>query len=175
MWFWWFTPLVKKGYYASLVHDDLPPVRSDDKAEDHAQRFHDTWEQEVSFCTLLLIVQSMSPDPKLWRALAYAYGKDFAIAAIWKIGNDAFIFTGPLLLEFIVVFVNDKSQNTWIGVALAFGILLGSTIQSLSMQQYWQIVFRIAMNVNTALISKVSRGRHVYHSCCYLSLLTRSI
>eukprot|EP01127_Copromyxa_protea_P010845 TRINITY_DN2685_c0_g3_i1.p1 TRINITY_DN2685_c0_g3~~TRINITY_DN2685_c0_g3_i1.p1 ORF type:complete len:1581 (+),score=418.17 TRINITY_DN2685_c0_g3_i1:533-4744(+) len=144
MWFWWFTPLVKKGFYTALVHDDLPPVRSDDKAEIHVNLFDQKWEEET-----------YKPEPKLLNALISANWQRFAIAAIFKVGNDVFIFTGPILLEQIVNFVNDPEQSVWVGVALAFGILIGSTIQSLSMQQYWQLVFRIAMNVNTALISKV--------------------
>lgn len=61
------------------------------------------------------LFQSYNAEPKLLSALISAYWKQFFLAAVFKIGNDAFIFSGPVLLEFIVKFVNDPEQSTWVG------------------------------------------------------------
>jgi ATP-binding cassette subfamily C (CFTR/MRP) protein 1 len=151
--FWWYTPLLRKGYYNALVHDDLPPVRFDDTAKRHAQAFENAWEHEEQLGRRSLV-----------RALFAAYWKRFLSAGLFKIGNDIFIFTGPVILQQIVIFMQRPDWDVWMGVLLAFAMFVGTEIQSLSMQQYWQRVYRISMNIYTALTTKTySKALRISH------------
>eukprot|EP01125_Pyxidicula_operculata_P020715 TRINITY_DN7733_c0_g1_i1.p1 TRINITY_DN7733_c0_g1~~TRINITY_DN7733_c0_g1_i1.p1 ORF type:complete len:1515 (-),score=405.79 TRINITY_DN7733_c0_g1_i1:221-4765(-) len=142
--FWWLTPLLKKGYRTSLVHDDLPQIRSDDDPTKLSTEFSEKWQE-----------QEFHPPASLTKALFATFWKRLLLAALFKIGNDIFIFTGPVVLELVVDFVQNPNQELYIGVLYALAMFLGSTIQSLSMQQYWQQVYRLSMVTQSALITKV--------------------
>ena len=96
--------------------------------------------------------------------------KDFAKAGIFKLGNDIFVFTGPLVLNGVISFLT-SSQPLWVGVSIirgcvdlctlflyisslikqkvvwTAGLFVGSAIQSLCSNQYFFRGYRVGLHV----------------------------
>lgn len=51
----------------------------------------------------------------MYKALFRAFGFPFMLSGIYKIINDGLVFVGPLLLNRIVQFVQDPSEEMYLG------------------------------------------------------------
>lgn len=111
--------------------------------------------------------------PSIKRALRKFVQKKFICAGFFKLGNDVFVFTGPLVLNGVINFLS-SDEPMWVGVSFHFiivyfilfllllkikiiciiskvvwtcGLFVGSCLQSLCSNQYFFRGYRIGMHV----------------------------
>eukprot|EP01128_Nolandella_sp_AFSM9_P006332 TRINITY_DN3225_c5_g1_i1.p1 TRINITY_DN3225_c5_g1~~TRINITY_DN3225_c5_g1_i1.p1 ORF type:complete len:1698 (-),score=443.16 TRINITY_DN3225_c5_g1_i1:254-4717(-) len=142
--YWWLNPLLAKGYYTALVHDDLPPLLTVDDPHDIDTQFQVEWEKELH-----------RDEPSLLASLGRQFGFRFTLGGIVKLGNDASIFAGPIFLQLIVAFINDPTQPIWHGLLYVLAMFTFSMTQSLFINKYFHMIYRVNMNIKAALISAV--------------------
>lgn len=61
----------------------------------------------------------------------------------------------PIILKLLIEFVSDQTQPNWIGFVYAIIMFLGAVTVTLCLHQYFHRVFRIGMNMRSALISLI--------------------
>jgi|EP01049_Picozoa_sp_SAG25_P007020 ATP-binding cassette subfamily C (CFTR/MRP) protein 1 len=144
MTFSWVTPLLKIGYKRALTPDDIFKVDRRDQTVTNVDKFNRLWRQEWV---------SKGQNASLVRVLLACFGREFAVGGLFKIGNDASQFVGPIALGGLLQFVNDRSQPDWVGYSYALLLLVGQVLGSLCEVQYFQRVMRVGMQVRAVLIA----------------------
>ena len=76
-------------------------------------------------------VETQKPNPSLIRAFSKAFGFGFTIGGFYKLGCDTLAFASPILLNYILDFVEDPSQPAWQGYMYALLLLLAVELQSI--------------------------------------------
>lgn len=144
--YWWLTPLLQRGYEQALEQADLPPLPAEEAASGVAQQFQGHWAKEIS---------GRGP-PSLLRAIWRTVRGPFIAAGFLKLfGNDALVFAGPVLLARIVAFLATPEAPLWEGLLYAGAMLFSAVVQSLSINKYFHLVFRVNMRVKAATVGTV--------------------
>lgn len=87
----------------------------------------------------------------------YTFGKAFAVSGALKLIQDLLIFSGPFLLQQVIIFVKSPEMPIWRGVILALLMCVTSVIQSTALHQYFLRVYRVGMGIRSALVSVIYR------------------
>ncbi|CAI2733366.1 unnamed protein product [Schistosoma spindalis] len=91
-------------------------------------------------------------------ALIKTYGKTLLWSAFLKFFYDILVFVNPLLLKLLLNFLqNTQSEPMWHGYLYAIAIFIDTSVQSLILQSYFHIVFKLGMNIKTAITAAVYR------------------
>lgn len=98
--------------------------------------------------------------PSLFSALFRAYGRDYLIGAGFKFIYDSQQFVGPLLLQLLITFLDDradpeKSAPLRSGIELVCLLALNAISQSIILHQYFHRAFRTGMRLKSATISAI--------------------
>ncbi|KAF9985753.1 hypothetical protein BGZ65_010009, partial [Modicella reniformis] len=146
--FHWVTDLMRAGYAKPLTMNDLWQLKANDRSKFLSDSFVGFWSEEVK-----------KKRPSLIRALLRAFGRQFYIAAFWKLMNDIMGFIQPLLLRELLRFImshnTPEPQPLYHGYTLAVLMCLCSLSQTASLHQYYHGCFRSGMKVRAALITVV--------------------
>eukprot|EP01061_Rhynchopus_euleeides_P042069 TRINITY_DN7348_c2_g1_i1.p1 TRINITY_DN7348_c2_g1~~TRINITY_DN7348_c2_g1_i1.p1 ORF type:complete len:1598 (+),score=762.92 TRINITY_DN7348_c2_g1_i1:195-4796(+) len=131
----------------------------------YGERYFDCKEGHGSFIKPhLLTLDSGKPVPKtpwITWGLSNAFGKEIALAGIYKLGNDITIFAGPLALQAIIDYLNryqdkDKSDPPLSEGMIIVGVLFASqVIQSLCVNQYFYHSARVGMKLKQCLSAAI--------------------
>lgn len=89
--------------------------------------------------------------PSLTRAFTKVFGWKFVQAGFYKVLQDIFVFTGPLLLYNIISFMQSPSTPTWVGFLYALGIFVSSLLQSMFLHQYFHRTFKIGQKIRSTI------------------------
>ena len=89
----------------------------------------------------------------MWRA----HRRPFIAAGVIKFIHDAVMFTGPFLLELLLKHVQSGGGSAWTGFAIACALALSAVIETLTVNVYFHILFRICLHLKTELIDVVYR------------------
>lgn len=93
----------------------------------------------------------------LASALFRCFGKEFFILGIFKLLNDTINFSGPLLLNQLVQFVETKDSNLKDGCMYATALLISTLIGSLINIHFSNALNKLCLRIKTALITLVYR------------------
>ena len=85
-----------------------------------------------------------------------AFGVDFFCGSILKFMNDLLTFVSPMLLKLIIQFAT-SSDYLWKGIAYSLILLLSTTIQTISLGQYFYSMFSVGICIKSALTSAIYR------------------
>ena len=85
------------------------------------------------------------------RALLGAFGPRFGLAGLLKLVHDLLQFMSPVLIRAIIQFLKQPSKPLRQGVGLALLLLLSNVLQSLCIQNYFQLVMRSGLHVRADL------------------------
>jgi hypothetical protein len=123
--FSWMTPLMRHGYKQYLTEDDLWALAKTDTTKATGDAFSRAWEHELKH----------RKNPSLWLALFRAYGGPYAVAAIFKVGNDISQYIQPQLLRLLIAFVDSyepgrQPQPPIQGAAIAVGMFACAIFQT---------------------------------------------
>lgn len=148
--FSWMTPLMKYGYTTFLTEDDLWGLAKKDTTKSTGDAFERMWQHELDH----------RKHPSLWRTLFRAYGGPYALAAVFKIGNDIAQYTQPQLLRILIAFVasyriGDEPQPVIKGAAIALAMFAVAVFQTTMIHQYFQLAFVTGMRIKGGLTSAI--------------------
>ncbi|CAK7214082.1 ATP-binding cassette glutathione S-conjugate transporter ycf1 [Sporothrix bragantina] len=149
--FSWMTPLMRYGYSQFLTEEDLWGLETRDRTANTGGAFEKAWEHELQ----------KKGRPSLWLAAFRAYGGPYAMAALFKIGNDLSAFTQPQLLRFLMLFVasykTPEPQPAIQGLVIAFAMFAVAVFQTIMIHQYFQLTFVSGMRIKGGLTSSIYR------------------
>ncbi|CAI5775246.1 canalicular multispecific organic anion transporter 1 [Podarcis lilfordi] len=72
-----------------------------------------------------------------------------------KVVQDLLVFVSPQLLKLMISFVSDPNAYLWHGYLYAVLLFLTALVQSICLQQYFQLCFELGMLVRTALMAAI--------------------
>lgn len=148
--FSWITPLMQLGYKQYLTEDDLWALARTDTTKNTGEAFGKTWDYELKH----------RKNPSLWIALFRAYGGPYAVAAIFKLGNDISQFIQPQLLRLLINFVDSyregqEPQPVIKGAAIALAMFACACFQTAMIHQYFQLAFVTGMRIKGGLSAAI--------------------
>jgi len=144
--FSWFTPMVDLAYRRDreagrLEPTDVYPLRDKDLPRRQLDNMNIEWE-----------IERRKETPSLGSALTRCYGIEVAKTAWYKLINDVCTFVGPFLLNRILNFVEQRTEDDRIGYLYAVGMVAASGCQALAMAHYFQRGYRNGMCLRASLI-----------------------
>lgn len=141
----WMTPLMRLGFKRPLTDKDIWQLDSWDTTEKLYESFQKAWNEERA-----------KPNPWLLRALTRSLGARFWLGGVFKIGNDAAQFVGPIFLNLLLESLQQR-EPVWKGYVYAGSIFLGVLVGVLAEGQYFQNVMRVGFRTRSTLIAAVFR------------------
>jgi len=151
MTFEWISPMLKKGKTQQLTDMELFALLPQDTSDDAGNRLLASWLNQLK----------QNPEsPSLFVALKDVWLSDFVLSGFFKLINDSVVFVGPLLLQSLVQFVenpNTAEKSMVDGALLAIGIFVAKTIESIAVNQYFHVGYRIGGQVRASITMLVYR------------------
>lgn len=136
--------LIKLGYRKHLEQADLWDVAHQDEALPVATRFKEELEKTEH--------PTRSPRGSIWQTIARLHRRTFLITAIIKIVHDIIMFASPALLELLLTHLAAGSSG-WLSVALGLAMLCCALLETLTINQYFLLLFRMTLHVKTGLVA----------------------
>ncbi|OQR84874.1 ATP-binding Cassette (ABC) Superfamily [Achlya hypogyna] len=153
LFFSWLTPLLDLGNQRPLQLEDLYQLNPPDRATGVFASFEREWRAEVASATA----------PRMWRALAKAFGGPFVVAGALKLLHIASQFVGPLLIKSIVAYLGNPDATLQEGLWYCAAILISGVLQSFALRQYYFYCYEIGLRLRTAVVMSV------YHKALVLT------
>ncbi|XP_060624168.2 ATP-binding cassette sub-family C member 2 [Anolis sagrei] len=106
--------------------------------------------------------QKKNKDPKkdyakgwLMLAVTQTFSRNLLQTVAYKLMHDILVFVSPQLLKLMINFVSDPNAYLWHGYLYALLMFLAALVQSICLQQYFQLCFKLGMSVRTALMAAI--------------------
>uniref|UniRef100_A0A673UDD6 Multidrug resistance-associated protein 1 n=1 Tax=Suricata suricatta TaxID=37032 RepID=A0A673UDD6_SURSU len=95
--------------------------------------------------------------PKSWliKTLFKTFYIIFFKAFLLKLVHDLFMFLNPQLLKLLISFANNRDSYVWTGYLYAVLFFVVALIQSLCLQNYFQLCFILGINVRSTIMASV--------------------
>ena len=157
----WMGPLMTLGHKRPLEREDVWMLPAAESSKTLNNAFQAAWGEEAKL-----------EKPSLLRALRRTYLKQFILAGLFKVFNDAAQFVGPVFIGSFIQFVaSQKSANPVpqsMGYVYAVCIFVGTLVGAMAENQYFQTIMRTGLYIRSVLISSIFRvalmlsakGRH---------------
>ncbi|KAF9054330.1 multidrug resistance-associated ABC transporter [Panaeolus papilionaceus] len=164
--FGWMTPLMRKGASQVITEEDLPPLQKHDEASELGNDLKQALQkQSVLFSTFPVAqLNLLNFHSTLWKALFVAYGGPYATAAFLKIIQDLLAFAQPQLLRILLSYISlyqstrfqpEDRPSKVEGFAIVLVMFVASTVQTVSLNQYFQRTFETGMRVRAGLVTAI--------------------
>uniref|UniRef100_A0A7N5ZWN6 Cystic fibrosis transmembrane conductance regulator n=1 Tax=Anabas testudineus TaxID=64144 RepID=A0A7N5ZWN6_ANATE len=180
--FWWTTPLLRKGFRKKLDLTDVYKAPSFDLADNLCERLEREWDREVA---------SAKKKPKLMRALARCFFGPFAFFGVLLYLGEASKAVQPQLLGRIIasfdpVYAAERSQGYFLALGLcllfiARFLLLQPAIfglHHLGMQiriAIFSLIYKKTLKLSSRVLDKISTGQLVSLMSAHLNKLDESL
>ncbi|XP_053524633.1 ATP-binding cassette sub-family C member 2-like, partial [Artibeus jamaicensis] len=95
--------------------------------------------------------------PKSWliKALFKTFRAIILKSFLLKVVYDLLTFLNPQLLKLLISFENDQDSYVWIGYLYSVLFFVVALIQSLCLQYYYELCFKLGVKVRTTIIASV--------------------
>uniref|UniRef100_A0A8C9LB07 Uncharacterized protein n=1 Tax=Pavo cristatus TaxID=9049 RepID=A0A8C9LB07_PAVCR len=95
--------------------------------------------------------------PKKWliKVLFKTFLQNLVMSVAFKLVHDALVFVSPQLLKLLIAFVSDAEAFAWQGYLYSILLFLTAVLQSLCLQQYFNLCFQLGTNVRASLIAAI--------------------
>ncbi|XP_069708549.1 ATP-binding cassette sub-family C member 10 [Phaenicophaeus curvirostris] len=175
----WMNPLMKRGYQWKLNQpQDVYVLPRKLQAARVCDRFYACWqkkavlhqvEEETVSLTSPIIAggdgSSNAPDSshhaqeavRLFSVLHVAFGLRFYSLGLLRLAGSLLDFSGPLLLNMLVNFMESRQEPLSHGVLYAIGLFAGSFLGALLRNQFNYEVNKVSLMVRAAVISAIYR------------------
>ncbi|XP_032911459.1 ATP-binding cassette sub-family C member 10 isoform X3 [Catharus ustulatus] len=175
----WMNPLMKRGYQQKLNQpQDVYVLPRQLQAARVCGQFYSCWqkkaslhqaEEETGSLTSPIIAggdgSSDAPDSpqhaqeavRLVSVLHAAFGLRFYSLGLLKLAGSLLDFSGPLLLNLLVNFMESRQEPLSHGVLYALGLFAGSFLGALLRNQFSYEMNKVALMVRAAVISAIYR------------------
>lgn len=180
--FWWTSPLLRKGFRKKLELSDVYKAPSDDLADNLSERLEREWDREVV---------SAKKQPRLLRALARCFFAPFAFFGILLYLGEASKSVQPQLSGRIVASFDpfhapERSQGYYLslGLSLLFiarFLLLQPAIfglHHLGMQiriALFSLIYKKTLKLSSRVLDKISTGQLISLMSAHLNKLDESL
>lgn len=137
--------LISLGYNRTLEQEDLWDVSKIDSAAVVSETFQ--W-------------QLNSASGNLPKAIIATHKRLFILAGVVKLMHDIVMFTGPLILEQLLNHLQHQGgegRSGWTGVGLVLALAAASLFETVSVNIYFHILFRISMHLKVGLADALFR------------------
>lgn len=143
LFFTWVGGLLKLGEQKALEQHDLWHVAKEDEAALVSEKF---------MARLTSSKDSLGlSEGRVGRAMWRAHGKIFVLAGMIKLFHDITMFLGPFILEVLLKHIQNKGSR-WVGIGLAGALTAANVIETLTVNAYFHLLFRICLHLKTSLI-----------------------
>ncbi|NXY69746.1 MRP2 protein, partial [Glareola pratincola] len=95
------------------------------------------------------------PRGWLMKTLCKTFWQNLLLSVAFKLVHDGLVFVSPQLLKLLIAFVSDEESFAWQGYLYAILLFLTAMIQSLCLQQYFTLCFKLGTNVRASLITAI--------------------
>ncbi|XP_054060449.1 ATP-binding cassette sub-family C member 2 isoform X2 [Rissa tridactyla] len=95
------------------------------------------------------------PRGWLMKTLCKTFWQNLLLSVAFKLVHDTLVFVSPQLLKLLIAFVLDEESFAWQGYLYAILLFLTAMIQSLCLQQYFTLCFKLGINVRASLITAI--------------------
>lgn len=175
----WMNPLMKRGYQWKLNQpQDVYVLPRKLQAARVCDRFYSCWqkkaalhrveEETVSLTSPIIAGGSGSSDApdnshraqeavRLFSVLHSAFGLRFYSLGLLRLAGNLLGFSGPLLLNLLVNFMESRQEPLSHGVLYALGLFAGSFLGALLRNQFSYEVNKVTLMVRAAIISAIYR------------------
>ncbi|NXH43271.1 MRP7 protein, partial [Dicaeum eximium] len=175
----WMNPLMKRGYQQKLNQpQDVYVLPHQLQAATVCDRFYSCWqkkaalqqaEEETVSLTSPIIAggdgSSDAPDSRnhaqeavrLLSVLHAAFGLRFYALGLLKLAGSLLDFSGPLLLNLLVSFMESRQEPLSHGILYALGLFAGSFLGALLRNQFSYEMNKVTLMVRAAVISAIYR------------------
>ncbi|XP_031721469.1 cystic fibrosis transmembrane conductance regulator [Anarrhichthys ocellatus] len=180
--FWWTTPLLRKGFRKKLELTDVYKAPSFDLADNLSERLEREWDREVV---------SANNKPRLMRALARCFIGPFAFFGVLLYFGEASKAVQPQLLGRIIASFDpfhapERNQ----GYFLALGLCLLFTARFLLLQPaifglhhlgmqiriaLFSLIYKKTLKLSSRVLDKISTGQLVSLMSAHLNKLDESL
>uniref|UniRef100_A0A8C3LI24 Canalicular multispecific organic anion transporter 1 n=1 Tax=Chrysolophus pictus TaxID=9089 RepID=A0A8C3LI24_CHRPC len=95
--------------------------------------------------------------PKKWlmKVLFKTFLQNLMMSVAFKLVHDVLVFVSPQLLKLLIAFVSDAEAFAWQGYLYSILLFLTAILQSLCLQQYFNLCFQLGTNVRASLIAAI--------------------
>uniref|UniRef100_A0A669PUL0 ATP binding cassette subfamily C member 2 n=1 Tax=Phasianus colchicus TaxID=9054 RepID=A0A669PUL0_PHACC len=95
--------------------------------------------------------------PKKWlmKVLFKTFLQNLVMSVAFKLVHDVLVFASPQLLKLLIAFVSDAEAFAWQGYLYSILLFLAAILQSLCLQQYFNLCFQLGTNVRASLIAAI--------------------
>ncbi|XP_053740716.1 cystic fibrosis transmembrane conductance regulator isoform X1 [Synchiropus splendidus] len=180
--FWWTSPLLRKGFRKKLELSDVYKAPSYDLADNLSERLEREWDREVV---------SAKKKPRLMRALARCFLGPFAFYGILLYFGEASKTVQPQLLGRIIAsFDPFHAAERGQGYFLALGLCLLFTARFLLLQPaifglhhlgmqiriaLFSLIYKKTLKLSSRVLDKISTGQLVSLMSAHLNKLDESL
>uniref|UniRef100_A0A8B9BKX5 ATP binding cassette subfamily C member 2 n=1 Tax=Anser brachyrhynchus TaxID=132585 RepID=A0A8B9BKX5_9AVES len=95
------------------------------------------------------------PRGWLMKTLCKTFWQNLLLSVAFKLVHDGLVFVSPQLLKLLIAFVSDEEAFAWQGYLYSILLFLTALIQSLCLQQYFNLCFHLGTNVRASLIAAI--------------------
>ncbi|XP_074435934.1 ATP-binding cassette sub-family C member 10 isoform X4 [Larus michahellis] len=175
----WMNPLMKRGYQWKLNQpEDVYVLPHQLQAARVCDRFYSCWQKKaalhqveaetVSLTSPIIAGNDGSSNAphdshhaqeavRLFSVLHAAFGLRFYSLGLLKLASGLLGFSGPLLLNLLVNFMESRQEPLSHGVLYALGLFAGSFLGALLRNQFSYEVNKLMLMVRAAIISAIYR------------------
>ncbi|KAG6547142.1 hypothetical protein Mapa_011394 [Marchantia paleacea] len=156
--FAWIDGVLASGYRRPLEREDLPPMSWEDDAAYNSTLFSAQWEK-------LKRETPAGVPPSLWSAVIRTYWVGFLVPVVATLLWTVAFFVGPLMLYFIIDYLNrDSDQRVlWQGILFVIIMFAGKFLEPFAKQQMIFQSFKLGVQMWSGV------GSAVYHKSLRLS------
>ncbi|XP_059141156.1 multidrug resistance-associated protein 1-like [Physella acuta] len=176
--FWWMQSIMKQGYKQPLTEKVMPDLAPRDKCQTILPRFLNRWtpaleaaqrkskrkrklgDEHPPMSSSQRIdgkVKKLKEGPSLVSVLFKTFWAEYFLSQIWKLFHDVLLLCNPLLLGFLVDFVQNKESEPWHGFLLAVTLFLSMCMQSILFNQMYHQSTSLGLRIRASIISSVFR------------------
>lgn len=141
--FQWVQPILRTANIKPLVEEDLFDLPAVNSSSVVGAAVNDTWRSELAALG--------APSARLVRALYRAFGRRFIVATVFSFATCTSQFAGPLLLGYIVAFLQSSTESLKRGLALVAIFCAVRFFQTVTAHQAFHNVLMCGLNVRSGL------------------------
>jgi len=154
LFFRWVDPLIKKAYRGNLQSpDDVFDLPENLTPHTVAQGVRKEWESLEKLDPVTSPTEV--PKVKLKSLLYKCFGKEFLLIGILKFLNDCSGFAGPILLNCVVSFMENKEESIGNGYVYALFLALSTFVGALCSCHFNLLMNELGLKVRAAMTTAV--------------------
>ncbi|CAF0839220.1 unnamed protein product [Brachionus calyciflorus] len=179
--FKWIKPVMKKGFRREIKNvDSLSQLPKDLNLKSVNQNFMSRYASSNEYLQNPIIEPDLLDDPtfiqshinyedvyfnqtnpliknKLIKTLLRTFGYEFLFLGVLRLANDLLGFSGPILLNQLVQFVQLKESDLKTGIMYSIALFFSTLIGSLISIHFTNLLNKFCLRVRMALISLIYR------------------